>query len=100
MIGVRPGETASQATERIEGVLDRSFPDWRSRLTWRRTGVVDGGAGPADPPGTSWRDRPAIDRGSGVWLAGDKVAAPGILSEASFESARLAAEAAVAKVSG
>jgi hypothetical protein len=32
-------------------------------------------------------DRPAIDRGDGVFLCGDQVAAPGCLSEVSFASA-------------
>ena len=40
-----------------------------------------------DLPGTTWRDRPAVDRGYGVYLAGDQVAAPGVLSEVSFTSA-------------
>jgi hypothetical protein len=40
-----------------------------------------------DPPGTTWRDRPAIDRGAGVFLAGDMVAAPGCLSEIAWASA-------------
>ena len=38
-------------------------------------------------PGQSWRDRPAVDRGEGVFLAGDMVAAPGLLSEVSWASA-------------
>jgi hypothetical protein len=33
--------------------------------------------GAVDFPGASWRDRPAIDAGSGVFLVGDRVAAPG-----------------------
>jgi len=44
-------------------------------------------SGPLDYPGTSWRDRPAIDRGDGIYLAGDMVAAPGLLSEVSWASA-------------
>ncbi len=44
-------------------------------------------SGPLDYPGTSWRDRPAIDRGDDVYLAGDMVAAPGLLSEVSWASA-------------
>jgi hypothetical protein len=43
--------------------------------------------GPLDYPGKSWRDRPAVDRGDGVFLAGDMVAAPGLLSEVSWASA-------------
>ena len=47
--------------------------------------------GALDHPGTTWRDRPAIDRGDGVFLAGDTVAAPGLLSEVSWASATEAA---------
>jgi hypothetical protein len=58
---------------------------------------MDGRSGALDMPGTSWRDRPALDRGDGVFLAGDMVAAPGLLSEVSWASAieasRLALEA-------
>ena len=42
---------------------------------------MDGRTGALDLPGKTWRDRPAIDRGDGVFLAGDMVAAPGCLSE-------------------
>ena len=59
---------------------------------------MDGRSGPLDQPGMSWRDRPAVDRGDGVFLAGDMVAAPGLLSEVSWASAveagRLALDAA------
>ena len=48
---------------------------------------MDGRSGAVDLPGTSWRDRPAIDRGDGVCLCGDQVAAPGCLAEVSFASA-------------
>jgi hypothetical protein len=48
-----------------------------------------------DLPGTSWRDRPAVDRGDGVYLAGDQVAAPGVLSEVSFNSALAAVSSAL-----
>jgi hypothetical protein len=58
---------------------------------------MDGRTGPLDHPGHSWRNRPAIDRGAGVSLAGDMVAAPGLLSEVSWasgvEASRLALEA-------
>jgi hypothetical protein len=59
---------------------------------------MDGRSGALDLPGHTWRDRPAVDRGDGVFLAGDMVAAPGLLSEVSWASAieasRLALEAA------
>jgi len=84
---VRPGESADQATARLERLMDASMPSWRERETWRRRQVMDGRSGALDAPGTSWRDRPAIDRGAGVFLAGDMVAAPGLLSEVAWASA-------------
>ena len=47
---------------------------------------MEGRTGPLDHPGKTWRDRPAVDRGDGVFLAGDMVAAPGLLSEVSWAS--------------
>jgi hypothetical protein len=91
---IRPGETASSATIRLEHLLDASFRDWRHRETWRRRQVMDGRTGALDPPGKTWRDRPAIDRGHGVFLAGDMVAAPGCLSEIAWGSAVQAARLA------
>ena len=44
-------------------------------------------SGALDMPGTTWRDRPAVDRGDGVFLAGDMVAADGLLAEVSWASA-------------
>jgi len=95
---VRPGEDTEQAALRLDRLLDASLPGWRERETWRRRQVMDGRSGPLDRPGLSWRDRPAVDRGDGVFLAGDMVAAPGLLSEVAWASAvaasRLALEAA------
>jgi hypothetical protein len=68
-------------------LLDLGFRGWRERVTWRREAVADGRTGAVDLPGRSWRDRPAVDRGDGVYLVGDQVAAPGVLSEVSFNSA-------------
>jgi hypothetical protein len=94
---IRPGETHESAARRLERLLDASFVDWRSRERWRRRQVMTGRTGALDPPGKTWRDRPAIDRGGGVFLAGDMVAAPGCLSEIAWASAteagRLALEA-------
>ncbi len=84
---IRPGETSDQAGTRLEHLLDLSFEDWRDRVTWRRRQVMDGRSGALDLPGSTWRDRPAIDRGDGVFLCGDQVAAPGCLAEVSFASA-------------
>lgn len=63
------------------------------RLAPRRAGR--GRTGAVDLPGTTWRDRPAVDRGHGVFLAGDQVAAPGVLSEVAFASGIEAASLAV-----
>jgi phytoene dehydrogenase-like protein len=93
---LRPGESADAAALRLERLLDASLPGWRERETWRRRQLMSGRTGPLDYPGKSWRDRPAIDRGGGVFLAGDMVAAPGLLSEVSWASAVEAARLAVA----
>jgi phytoene dehydrogenase-like protein len=95
---IRPAESADDAGERLERLLDAAFDDWRGRVTWRRRQVMDGRSGALDMPGTTWRDRPAIDRGDGVYLCGDQVAAPGCLSEVSFASAIEAGTLALARV--
>jgi phytoene dehydrogenase-like protein len=82
-----PQESAGDAGLRLEQLLDASFEDWRERATWRRRQVMDGRSGALDFPGATWRDRPAVDRGDGVYLCGDQVAAPGCLAEVSFASA-------------
>jgi len=84
---IRPGETADGAALRLERLLDAAFDDWRARVTWRRRQVMDGRSGALDLPGTTWRERPAIDRDDGTFLCGDQVAAPGCLAEVSFASA-------------
>jgi phytoene dehydrogenase-like protein len=92
---LRPGESKADALARLEKLFDLTTPGWRTRLLWRREGVSRGRTGALDLPGLSWRDRPAIDRGDGVYLAGDSVAAPGILAETSINSALRAARLAV-----
>ncbi|MCX5387848.1 NAD(P)/FAD-dependent oxidoreductase [Streptomyces sp. NBC_00083] len=67
-------------------LLDAALPAWRARTSWRREALAAGRTGAVDPPTTTWRDRPAIARAPGLYLAGDQVAAPGILSEVSFTS--------------
>jgi NAD(P)-binding Rossmann-like domain len=84
---IRPRESAEQAGLRLEKLLDVGLVDWRGRETWRRRQVMDARSGALDMPGTTWRDRPAIDRGDGVFLAGDMVAADGLLGEVSWASA-------------
>ncbi|WP_087102375.1 NAD(P)-binding protein [Nocardiopsis sp. JB363] len=94
---VRPGEGRTETNARLEALLDAALPDWRDRLTWRRDQVARGRTGALDLPGTTWRDRPAIDRGGGVYLVGDQVAAPGLLGEVAVTSAVRAAELATAR---
>jgi hypothetical protein len=93
---IRPGEPSDAAASRLERLLDASFENWRERETWRRRQVMDGRTGALDPPGKTWRDRPAVDRGDGVFLVGDMVAAPGCLSEIAWASAIEASSLAVA----
>ena len=97
---VRPGESTEQAALRLERLLGASFPSLRKRERWRRRQVMKGRTGPLDSPGRGWRDRPAIDRGDGVFLAGDMVAAPGLLSEVSWASGVEAARLALAAAGG
>jgi hypothetical protein len=84
---IRPQESSEQAGLRLERLLDLGLEEWRGRETWRRRQVMDARSGALDMPGTTWRDRPAIDRGDGVFLAGDMVAADGLLAEVSWASA-------------
>ncbi|SBT91972.1 Phytoene dehydrogenase-related protein [Streptomyces sp. DI166] len=94
-IPIGPGESKADGIARAEELLDLAFEGWRDRVTWRREALAGGRTGAVDLPGTSWRDRPAIDRGDGVYLAGDQVAAPGVLSEVSFNSALTAVSLAL-----
>lgn len=94
---LRPGESADDGERRLEALLDASFRGWRERVAFRRRQLLDGRSGALDPVGTSWRDRPAIDRGDGVFLCGDSVAAPGLLSDPAVTSALEAARLAVAQ---
>jgi hypothetical protein len=95
---IRPAESTDQAGMRLEHLIDQSFVSWRERETWRRRQVMEARSGALDPPGSTWRDRPAVDRGDGVFLAGDMVAAPGLLAETSWASAIEASRLALAAV--
>jgi phytoene dehydrogenase-like protein len=88
-------EQRAEAVGRLEQVVELGMPGWRERVAWRREASARGRTGALDLPGETWADRPAIERGDGVWLIGDSVAAPGILSEVAVNSARTAARAAV-----
>ncbi len=92
---LKPDEAKADGVARLESLADLGLPGWRDRVRFRREGIANGRTGAVDPPGASWRDRPAIERGDDVYLVGDRVAAPGLLSEVSVNSAVTAAELAV-----
>ncbi|MFE4452902.1 NAD(P)-binding protein [Streptomyces sp. NPDC056796] len=99
-IPLAPGTPRADAVRRADDLLDLGFPGWRDRITWRREALAAGRTGAVDKPGTTWRDRPAVDRGDGILLAGDQVAAPGLLSEVAFNSGIEAAVLAVGLLDG
>ena len=86
----------SDGVARLEAIADHALPGWRARTTHRLESLANARTGAVDFPGTSWQDRPAIDRGDGVYLVGDRVAAPGLLSEVSLNSGISAAHLALA----
>lgn len=92
---IAPDASKADGVAHAEALLDLGFPGWRERTVWRRAALASGRTGAVDLPGTTWRDRPAIDRGDGVYLAGDQVAAPGLLSEVAFNSGIEAASLAL-----
>lgn len=93
--GMAPEENLDDAVTRLEATLDTASPGWRDREVWRRRSAVRGSTGAVDLPGTTWRDRPAVSRGDGLWVAGDWVAAPGHLASVSVASAHEAATGAI-----
>jgi phytoene dehydrogenase-like protein len=92
---LRAGEAGASGLRRLEGMLDLGYPGWRDRQVWRRRAIANARSGALDLPGRTWRDRPRVERGDGVFLAGDMVAAPGLLSEVAFNSALTAARGAL-----
>jgi protoporphyrinogen oxidase len=91
LAGLTAAITAAEDGARVR--LTEAHADLGGRA--RRRQVMQGRSGALDMPGTTWRDRPAIDRGDGVFLAGDMVAAPGLLSEVAWASAIQAARGAL-----
>jgi phytoene dehydrogenase-like protein len=90
-VGLAAHATIDEGVARIENAFDAALPSWRRREVWRRSVLVEDASGALDLPGTTWRDRPRIDQGRGVFLVGDMVSAPGVLSEVSWASALEAA---------
>jgi hypothetical protein len=85
--GMLPDEDLDRAVGRIEALLDVGMSGWRSRVVWQRRAHHANATGAVDLPGRTWRDRNAIDRGHGIVLVNDQVAAPGLLSEVSYAAA-------------
>jgi phytoene dehydrogenase-like protein len=92
---IDPDAAKADGIARLQAIADDALPEWRERTTYRLESLANARTGAVDFPGTSWRDRPAIDRGDGVFLVGDRVAAPGLLSEVSLNSGIRAAQLAL-----
>ena len=92
---IDPHSSKADGIARLEAIADSALPEWRERTTHRLESLANARTGAVDFPGASWRDRPAIDRGDGVFLVGDRVAAPGLLSEVSLNSGVRAAQVAL-----
>lgn len=95
-MGLRDGESADEGVARLEALVEAGFRGFAEREAWRRRSVIEGRSGAIDVPGTTWRDRPAVERDGDVWLAGDWVAAPGTLGEVAWASGVEAGKAAAA----
>ena len=87
-----PRERKTDAERRVQGLLDQAWPGWRGAVRWQRSSVRTHCTGAIDLPGTTWRDRPAISRGTTLAVATDQSAAPGLLAEAAVTAAQLAVE--------
>jgi len=87
-----PRERKTDAERRVQRLLDQSWPGWRAAMRWQRSCVRTHCTGAIDLPGTTWRDRPAIRRGSPLAVATDQSAAPGLLAEAAITAAQLAVQ--------
>ena len=90
-------ESAKSVEQELEQFLDLLQPDWQASLIEKRflpsmtvaNAVVD-----AERGGFAGRPAPAVPNINGLFIAGDWVGAEGMLADASFASAKLAAELA------
>jgi phytoene dehydrogenase-like protein len=90
-------ESAKSVEQELESLLDLLQPGWRDALIERRflpgmtvaNAVVD-----AERGGFAGRPDPAVTSLTGLFVAGDWVGAEGMLADASFASAKRAAQLA------
>ena len=90
-------ESAKSVEQELESFLDLLQPGWRDALIERRflpgmtvaNAIVDAKRG-----GFAGRPEPAVTSLTGLFVAGDWVGAEGMLADASFASAKLAAQLA------
>jgi phytoene dehydrogenase-like protein len=87
-----PGERKADAERRVLQLLDQACPGWRPRVCWQRVTMRTDCTGAVDLPGTTWHDRPPIDRGNQLTIATDQSAAPGLLAETGIAAAQLAVQ--------
>ena len=87
-----PRERKADAECRVHRLLDQAWPGWRAAVRWQRSCVRTHCTGAIDLPGTTWRDRPAINRSHTLAVATDQSAAPGLLAEAAITAAQLAVQ--------
>lgn len=87
-----PNERKADAERRVQQLLDQAWPEWRAAVQWHRSAIRTHCTGALDLPGTTWRDRPAINRGGALAVATDQSAAPGLLAEVAITSAQLAVQ--------
>lgn len=85
-LGISRETSRAEAAARIERTFDEAASGWRERVVWQRSLTLTGATGAVDPPGATWRDRPSIEQGDDRFLAGDAVAAPGMLAEVAVNS--------------
>lgn len=95
--GLAVREGLDEGVARLDQLLEAAYPGIADRQTWRRRARTTDQSGALDLPGSTWRDRPGVDRGDGVYLIGDMVAAPGLLSEVTASSAIAAIDQLKAK---
>jgi phytoene dehydrogenase-like protein len=87
-----PRERKTDAECRVHRLLDQTWPGWRAAVRWQRSCVRTHCTGAIDLPGTTWRDRPAINRSNTLAVATDQSAAPGLLAEVGITAAQLAVQ--------